>query len=90
MFNYDYDYSDVMEDAAYYARKRDPEYKKITEKLEHAQDHMIGLYDELAGDKEIDLRAVYWYLEEICSALDIDDSKFAPVNIKRDHNPIHE
>lgn len=84
---YDLDYCDVMEDAAYYDRKRDPEYKQLVAKLDHAHDHVIGLYDELAGDKEIDLRAVYWYLEEICSALDIDDSKFATVKIKRDNNP---
>ena len=81
----DISYADYMEDNDYWETRRDPVYKELVYSLDHAQDHMKGLYAELSADTPVDLDKIYFHIGEICSALNVDDKKFADINITRNN-----
>jgi hypothetical protein len=39
---------------------------------EHGAEHLSAVYAMLSGSKKIDVRDLYWHLEEVASSLDYD------------------
>ncbi len=78
---YDYDYCDMYEDDVH------PEVARIEKKMDHAADHLKGLIEELTGKAPVDLNAIYFYLGNMCDALNVSD-EFPVLSIERTVSPL--